>query len=202
MVELFAGASLATRLVPRLSGRVSRPRATIWVLFHLLCRLVMLLVRLLQDGQRYAHVLRERGTALVELHHTTTGVVLAMPNDLAGRRRECQGRVQVHGAYVRRDLRPLGGRALPGVLRRRGRGAEPGRVDAADHRGLQRPLAHRAVLARAWSLRRGCGRERLDVVDACRLQRGQRDFALPARARGTGRRTRHRRPRCAGVCGL
>mmetsp|Transcript_126763 Transcript_126763/g.364584 ORF Transcript_126763/g.364584 Transcript_126763/m.364584 type:complete len:245 (-) Transcript_126763:719-1453(-) len=86
VVELFTRPRLAAGLVPRLARGVRRPRAAVGVALRLLRRLVMLLVRLLEHGKGHAHVIRERQTVLVVLHHTAAGVVLAMPDDLLRRR--------------------------------------------------------------------------------------------------------------------
>merc|ERR1719183_2502312 len=79
MIELLAAASRAAGCIPRLSAWVGRVRATIWILLGFLCRVVVLLVRVNQRLQRYAHVRRQRGAVLVELHHTAARVVLGVP---------------------------------------------------------------------------------------------------------------------------
>jgi len=84
VVELLARSCLATGGIPRLTRWVGWVRSTVRILLCLLGSFVVVIVRLLQGGQRHAHVLGQCLTRFVELHDATASVMLAMPDDLVG----------------------------------------------------------------------------------------------------------------------
>mmetsp|Transcript_62602 Transcript_62602/g.164284 ORF Transcript_62602/g.164284 Transcript_62602/m.164284 type:complete len:547 (-) Transcript_62602:70-1710(-) len=82
VVELLAAARRAARLVPGLARGVRGVLAAIRVLLGLLRRIVVLVVGIDERLQRDAHILGQVGARVVELHHATARVVLAVPDDL------------------------------------------------------------------------------------------------------------------------
>jgi len=91
VVELLSRSRWAAGLVPRLARRVRRVGPPLRVRFGLLGRLVVLLMGLLEHRERHTHIIRERFSVGVKLHHASAGVVLAVPDDfLLGRLVEAQ----------------------------------------------------------------------------------------------------------------
>mmetsp|Transcript_115503 Transcript_115503/g.188224 ORF Transcript_115503/g.188224 Transcript_115503/m.188224 type:complete len:208 (-) Transcript_115503:413-1036(-) len=82
VVELLTAARLATGLIPSLAGRVCWERATVWVLLLLLRCFIMTLVSVNECLQVNAHVFGKLCATGVIFHHSTTSVMLTMPNDL------------------------------------------------------------------------------------------------------------------------
>merc|ERR1719326_339937 len=82
VVELLSTASWTTACIPRLARRVGWEWATVGIFLCFHGSLVMLLMLVYQRLQGDAHVFCKRFTSLIELHDTTTSVVLAMPDDL------------------------------------------------------------------------------------------------------------------------
>mmetsp|Transcript_2519 Transcript_2519/g.3109 ORF Transcript_2519/g.3109 Transcript_2519/m.3109 type:complete len:347 (+) Transcript_2519:291-1331(+) len=84
--KLLAHSRLARSFIPRLARGVGLEGAAVGVLLLLLGRLEVSLVGGFQGAQGDAHVFAQLLTVVVELHDTAAGVVLAVPDDLIGRR--------------------------------------------------------------------------------------------------------------------